>query len=346
MILLFYILIPAVAAPVAWLLGRSSPALARWTAVARHGRPAGAAGRAVDRQGERPAGDLRGQGARPVRPGGRLLDRRPQGHLDRLARHQLLPRRRRPHAHHAAAHVRARPARRARLLARHHRARRRLPLHDPLDGGGAGRRVPLARPVPLLLLLRDDAHPDVLPHRRLGSREARVRGDQVLHLHPGQRPADAGGDHRAGGHPRARDRRLHLRLHAAAGHADGGEHGLRPHARVLLRLRRQAAGVAAAHLAAGRAHRGADRRLRAAGRRAHQDRRLRHAPLHGAALPRRRARLPHLGAHPGRDRHHLRRAHGLRPEGHEAAGRLHERQPHGLRAPRDLRLEHARRCRA
>ena len=33
MILLFYILIPAVAAPVAWLLGRSSPTLARWTAV-------------------------------------------------------------------------------------------------------------------------------------------------------------------------------------------------------------------------------------------------------------------------------------------------------------------------
>ena len=73
------------------------------------------------------------------------------------------------------------------------------------------------------------------------------------------------------------------------------EHGLRAHARVLRRLRRQAAGVAAAHLAAGRAHRGADRRLRAAGRRAHQDRRLRHAPLHGAAVPRRRARLPHRG---------------------------------------------------
>ena len=161
-----------------------------------------------------------------------------------------------------------------------------------------------------------------------------------------ERPADAGRDHRAGVHPRARDRRLHLRLHAAAGHADGGEHGLRAHARVLRRLRRQAAGVAAAHLAAGRAHRGADRRLRAAGRRAHQDRRLRHAPLHGAALPRRRARLPHRGAHPRRDRHHLRRGHGLRPEGHEAAGRLHERQPHGLRAPRDLRLELARRCRA
>ena len=34
MILLLYILIPAVAAPVAWLLGRSRPMLARWTAVA------------------------------------------------------------------------------------------------------------------------------------------------------------------------------------------------------------------------------------------------------------------------------------------------------------------------
>ena len=124
------------------------------------------------------------------------------------------------------------------------------------------------------------------------------------------------------------------------------EHGLRAHARVLLRLRRQAAGVAAAHLAAGRAHRGADRRLRAAGRRAHQDRRLRHAPLHGAAVPRRRARLPHLGADPRRDRHHLRRDHGLRPEGHEAAGRLHERQPHGLRAPRRSSPGTRWRCRA
>ena len=191
MILLWYILIPAVAAPVAWLLGRQNPVLARWTARAGHGRPAGAGGRAVDREGGRPAGGLRARGSRPGRPGGRLLDRRRQGGVDRLAGHQLLPRRRRPHAHHAAAHLRARPARRARLVARHHRARRRLPPDGPVDGGRAGRRLPLARPVPLLLLLRDDAHPDVLPHRRLGPRAARVRGDQVLHLHAGQRPADA-----------------------------------------------------------------------------------------------------------------------------------------------------------
>jgi NADH-quinone oxidoreductase subunit M len=38
-ILLWYILIPAVAAPVAWLLGRARPALARWTAVAGTAAP-------------------------------------------------------------------------------------------------------------------------------------------------------------------------------------------------------------------------------------------------------------------------------------------------------------------
>jgi NADH:ubiquinone oxidoreductase subunit 4 (subunit M) len=32
-LLILYILIPAVAAPLAWLLGRSNPLVARWTAV-------------------------------------------------------------------------------------------------------------------------------------------------------------------------------------------------------------------------------------------------------------------------------------------------------------------------
>ena len=39
MILVWYIVIPAVAAPLAWLLGRSRPALARWTAVAGTAAP-------------------------------------------------------------------------------------------------------------------------------------------------------------------------------------------------------------------------------------------------------------------------------------------------------------------
>ena len=53
----------------------------------------------------------------------------------------------------------------------------------------------VARPVPLLRLLRGDAPADVLPDRHLGRREPGVRGDQVpalhavrLGLHPGRDP--------------------------------------------------------------------------------------------------------------------------------------------------------------
>ena len=52
----------------------------------------------------------------------------------------------------------------------------------------------VARPVPLLRVLRGDAPADVLPDRHLGRRQARVRGHQVpalhavrLGLHPGRR---------------------------------------------------------------------------------------------------------------------------------------------------------------
>ena len=57
------------------------------------------------------------------------------------------------------------------------------------------RRVHLARPVPVLRLLRGDAAADVLPDRHLGRAEAGVRRDQVpalhavrLGLHPGRDP--------------------------------------------------------------------------------------------------------------------------------------------------------------
>ena len=57
------------------------------------------------------------------------------------------------------------------------------------------RRVHLARPVPVLRLLRGDAAADVLPDRDLGRTAARVRRDQVpalhavwLRLHPGGDP--------------------------------------------------------------------------------------------------------------------------------------------------------------
>ncbi len=57
----------------------------------------------------------------------------------------------------------------------------------------------VARPVPLLRLLGRDADPDVLPHRDLGLRPARLRRGQVHPLHDGRQRADAGRHHRAGG---------------------------------------------------------------------------------------------------------------------------------------------------
>ena len=131
-------------------------------------------------------------------------------------------------------------------------------------------------------------------------------------------------------------------LHRAArDRADLGDR-LPAHARLLRRLRRQAARVPPAHLAAGRAHRGADGRLRDPRRRAHQGRRLRDDPLHGAAVPGRGRRVPHRRHGAGGGRHHLRRRDGLRADRPQTAGGLHEREPHGLRAARRLRLEHPR----
>ena len=65
------------------------------------------------------------------------------------------------------------------------------PDHDPkpyyawllvLMAGSMGVFV-AARPGPVLRVLRDRARPDVLPHRAVGPRRARLRGDQVLPLH-------------------------------------------------------------------------------------------------------------------------------------------------------------------
>ncbi len=118
MILILYILIPIVAAPLAWLFARRSPALARWTGVAGTAIATGPADRAVDREGERHADRLRRQRVRPVRPRRRVLIAHIQATWIGAARHQLLPGRRRPHGHHAAAHLLARPVRRAVLVAR------------------------------------------------------------------------------------------------------------------------------------------------------------------------------------------------------------------------------------
>ena len=60
----------------------------------------------------------------------------------------------------------------------------------------ADRHVPRARPVRVLHLLRDRARADVLPHRRVGLREPRLRGHEVLPVH----------DVRLGVHARRPDR--------------------------------------------------------------------------------------------------------------------------------------------
>ena len=78
-------------------------------------------------------------------------------------------------------------------------ARRRPPprreaLHglDAPAGGRAAGLVPVARPVPVLHLLRDRAGPDVLPDRRLGLRRAGLRRGQVLPVHHGRLGLHAG----------------------------------------------------------------------------------------------------------------------------------------------------------
>ena len=70
-------------------------------------------------------------------------------------------------------------------------ARASTPHHDPKPyyawllaaRGRLHRRVPRARPVPVLRVLRDRARADVLPHRRVGLRRPRLRGAEVLPVH-------------------------------------------------------------------------------------------------------------------------------------------------------------------
>ena len=107
--------------------------------------------------------------------------------------------------------------------------------------------------------------------------------------------------------------------------------------RLLLRLHRQGADVAGAHLAARRGHRGPPGDGGAPRRRARQGRHLRHAPLLPADVP----RGLHVG-HPGR--HHarghlgaLRRPARHRPDRHHATDRLHLDQPLRLHRAGDLR---------
>ena len=170
------------------------------------------------------------------------------------------------------------------------------PHHDEkplprLAAAARGRRdgqLPQPRPVPVLRLLRDRARADVLPHRRLGLRQPRLRGDEVLPVH----------DVRLGVHARRhhRHRRSSRRTTASARSRStssrsprtptfAADHRPLAVLRVRHRVRRQGADVPAAHVAARRAHPGADRRLGDPGRRDAEARHVRAAALRHLPVP-------------------------------------------------------------
>ena len=121
-----------------------------------------------------------------------------------------------------------------------------------------------------------------------GGPAPRLRGDQVLPLHDGRQPADAGRDPLPASLRTCR--RPARRRPSTYGSSTGARRStareqLLAVRRLRARLRDQGADVPAAHLAARRAHRGADRRLGDPGRRAAQDGHLRLPALRDAALP-------------------------------------------------------------
>ena len=105
-------------------------------------------------------------------------------------------------------------------------------------------------------------------------------------------------------------------------------------------VRDQGAAVSVSHVAARRARRGADRRLGAAGRRAAEDGHLRAGPLRVSAVSARGIVLRALSGGARGHRHHLRRARGDGPAGHEEARGLFERQPSRVRRAGHHRDEH------
>ena len=166
------------------------------------------------------------------------------------------------------------------------------PPGAPVHGGLAVPRdgdpgcVPRPRSAAVLPVLRGPAVPDVLRHRRLGLEAAGLCGDQVPAVHdvrigvPARRhPVPVGAGR---GSARPGDVRSH---HARADPALDGA-GAVAVPRVLHRVRREGAGLAAAHLAARRPHRGADQGLDRARGDPAEDGPLRHAAVQPGPVPR------------------------------------------------------------
>ena len=160
----------------------------------------------------------------------------------------------------------------------------------PAARGRLPRRVPRARPLPVLRVLRDRARADVLPHRRAGATPNRRYAAMKFFLYTmfgsafmlvglvaHRRPArqGPGGD-------------LTFDLVEIAERPGRDRHHHRPLAvpRLRHRVRRQGAAVPAAHLAARRPHRGADGRLGDPGRRHAEARHLRVPALRPLPVPR------------------------------------------------------------
>ncbi len=199
------------------------------------------------------------------------------------------------------------------------------------------RRPPRLRPLPVLRLLGGDADADVPADRHLGRRAADLRGGQVLPLHHGGEPADAG-RHPVDGLdlPPARAAPGASPTPTCCGStcrsaSSSGCSRLRPG------LRDQGADVPAPHLAARRPRRGADRRLGDPRRHPAQARHLRLPALRHAALPARQRGGAAAARRAGAHRHPLRRAGRLGAGGHEEAGRLLVDRPPRLRDARPAR---------
>ena len=209
-------------------------------------------------------------------------------HVDRGVGHPLAPRRRRHLAVPGRAHRRAVPDRDRSAPTRTTTTRR-----TRLDAAARGRRASACsspRPVRVLRVLRDRARADVLPHRRLGLRQPRLRGDEVLPVHDvGSAfmlvgiiatvvPRTSGNGSAPHLRPR-RDRR------AAPTSPPSTARWL--FLALRHRVRGQGAAVPVPHVAARRPHRGAHRRLGGPGRRDAEARHLRVPALRRSTCSRR-----------------------------------------------------------
>ncbi len=177
--------------------------------------------------------------------------------LDPAVRGQLRPRRRRDRAgpHRDVRDHRAGVPPRG--LARRARGRPAPAELLRADAGARdvhGRRVRRHRRVPVLRPLRGDAHPGLLPHRLVRRPAPPVRRGEVPALQPHRWPGHAGRGHRALRAGPGRPAGVPVLQPARAQH--GPDHRAAAVPRLLLRVRRQGAAVAAAHLAARRRDRG------------------------------------------------------------------------------------------